>query len=226
MKLEQYAHEPAAVQVFPLTGQTDVILRRGIAKKTVPLTEIGAGGGEPQGSQEVYECEEKQFRYDGQLTQEQATQEFDKWWCYAPADPESLEGIKVAKVAEMSEACRAAIIAGVDVQVGDEVLHFSLDVEDQVNMLSLSTMLASGLAAVPYHADGRECMFFTAADFTKVVEAATTWKLYQESYFNSLRTFIYAMEDVETVQGVTYGMDIPEEYQSDVLKGMAASVRA
>lgn len=218
MRLEQYVHEPAIVQVFPLNGQTDVILRRGITEKTVPLTE----GEDLQGSQVVYECEEKQFRYDGKLTQEEVTQAFDQWWGYAPPDPESLEGIKLAKIAEMSAACRDAIVAGIDVQIGGEMLHFSLEVEDQVNMISLSTILASGVAAVPYHADGKECRYFTAAEFSKVVEKATFWKLYQESYFNSLRTYLSTMSDIEDVQKVVYGMTIPEEYQSDVLKGMGA----
>ena len=219
MRLEQYVREPAAVQVFPLNGQTDVILRRGITEKTVPIVE----GEDRRDSQMVYECEEKQFRYDGKLTQEEVTQAFEQWWGYAPPDPESLEGIKLSKVAEMSEACRAAIVAGIDVQISGEVLHFSLEVEDQVNMISLSTMLASGVAAVPYHADGQECRYFTAAAFAKVVEKATFWKLYQESYFNSLRTYISAMSNIEDVQKVAYGMTIPEEYQSDVLKGMGAA---
>ena len=121
-------------------------------------------------------------------------------------------------IAQMSSACSEAIVSGVDVELEGETLHFSLSIEDQINLMSLQSMAAAGAEAVPYHADGEECRYYIAAHFNKIVQTATAWKLYQESYFNSLRAYIRSMETQELLQTVFYGMEIPEEYQTEVLR--------
>ena len=129
------------------------------------------------------------------------------------------------KIAAMSAACNAAITAGVDVELSDgNTYHYSLTLEDQLNMMNLQAMVASGAESVPYHADGEECRYYSAADFAAIAEAATAWKLYHESYFNSLRSYIQSMTTVEEIEAVTYGMEIPAEYQTDVLKNLTGGV--
>lgn len=135
----------------------------------------------------------------------------------------SVELVRENIITQMSAACSAAIIGGVDVTLSDgKTYHFSLTLEDQLNLLSLQGMLAAGAEAVPYHADGEECRYYSAADFNTIAEAATYWKLYQESYFNSLRGYIRSMETMAELLTVTYGMSIPEEFRTEVLKGMMA----
>lgn len=135
-------------------------------------------------------------------------------------DPDgSVEIVRENTVTLMSAACAAAITSGVDVVLSDgNTYHFSLELEDQLNLLSLQGMIASGAEAVPYHADGEECRYYSAADFGEIAEAATFWKLYQESYFNSLRGYIRSMETIAELLAVSYGMEIPEAYQTDVLR--------
>ena len=137
----------------------------------------------------------------------------------------SVELIREGVIRKMSAACNAAIVAGVDVLIQGTVCHFSLDIEDQLNMISLQGMLAAGAETVPYHADGQECRFFTAEEFSRIAAAATAWKIYQESYFNSLRAYIMTMTDIGILAAVTYGMNIPEEFQTDVLKHLLAGGR-
>ena len=138
-------------------------------------------------------------------------------------DPDgSVELVRENTVAKMSAACNAAITAGVDVVLGGVPQHFSLALEDQLNLISLQGLLAAGATEVPYHADGQECRFFTAEEFNQIAAAATAWKIYQESYFNSLRAYILSMTAVGDLAAVTYGMEIPEEYQTDVLKQLLA----
>lgn len=141
-------------------------------------------------------------------------------------DPDgSIELVRENTITKMSTACNAAITAGVDVTLSDgQTYHFSLALEDQLNLLSLQGMLAAGAEAVPYHADGEECRYYSAEDFTAIAQAATAWKLYQESYFNSLRGYIRAMETMAELLAVTYGMEIPDAYQTDVLKGLMAQM--
>ncbi len=141
-------------------------------------------------------------------------------------DPEippdaTVEFVKDAVIKQMSTACNATITNGIEVVLSDgQSCHYSLGLEDQLNLLSLQGMLAAGAEAVPYHADGEECRYYSAADFGAIAQAATAWKLYQESYFNSLRGYIRSMETMAELRAVTYGMEIPEEYQTDVLKGL------
>ena len=139
-------------------------------------------------------------------------------------DPDgSVELVRENTVARMSAACNAAITAGVDVVMDGVTSHFSLTLEDQLNLVSLQGLLAAGAQAVPYHADGQDCRFFTADEFNQIAAAATAWKIYQESYFNSLRAYILSMTAVGDLAAVTYGMEIPEEYQTDVLKHLLAA---
>lgn len=142
------------------------------------------------------------------------------------AEPEvvvdtSLDGVRKAKIEEMSRACNAAIVSGVDVLLSDgEMHHFSLSIEDQINLASLQTLLAAGQEAVPYHADGEPCRFFGLEEFEAVVTSATQWKLYHESYFNNMKVYINRLEDLAEVNSIVYGNPIPEEYMTDVLKGI------
>lgn len=134
-------------------------------------------------------------------------------------DDGSVEIVRENIINQMSAACNAAIVGGVDVMLSDgKTYHFSLQLEDQLNMLSLQGMIASGTEAVPYHADGEECRFFSMDDFTAVTTAATNWKLYNESYFNSLRAYIQSMDTMAELLAVEYGMEVPLEYQTDVLR--------
>lgn len=137
----------------------------------------------------------------------------------------ALEVVRENTITKMSAACNAAITAGVDVTLSDgQTYHFSLALEDQLNLLSLQGMLTAGAEAVPYHADGEECRYYSAEDFSAIAQAATMWKLYQESYYNSLRSYIRDMETMAELLAVTYGMEIPEAYQTDVLKGLLAQM--
>lgn len=136
-------------------------------------------------------------------------------------DDGSIEMVRENVINQMSAACNAAIVGGVDVTLSDgQTYHFSLNLEDQLNLLSLQGMIANGAEAVPYHADGEECRFFSTDDFTAVTTAATNWKLYNESYFNSLRAYIQSMETMEELLAVEYGMEVPAEYQTVVLQQM------
>lgn len=132
---------------------------------------------------------------------------------------EQLDFVRQRKIEQMSQLCNDAIVSGVDVELSDgNTHHFSLTLEDQMNLLSLQSMIFAGADAIPYHADGEECRYYSAEDFTAIATAVTNWKLYQESYFNSLRAYIQSMETMPELLAVEYGMEVPEEYQTVVLR--------
>ena len=213
---EQYTERPTEIEVFPLGSETDVILRKSIAESETT--------GENGDVATCWQCEERQIRVPGTVSAEDIAADFEAWWEYTPGTKaQSVEDVRTETVAQMSATCNAAIVGGVDVTLtGGETKHFSLTLEDQLNLLSLQGRVASGADSVPYHADGEECSYYSAADFGRIADAATRWKLYQESYFNALRGYILALETVTELRGVTYGMDIPEAYRTDVLRALLA----
>lgn len=136
----------------------------------------------------------------------------------------TLDYLKSAKISEMSAACNKTITGGFDIDLSDgNMYHFSLTIQDQLNLITLSSMVANGETQIPYHADNELCRFYSAEDINTIVAAATQFKTYQVSYFNALKMYITAMEKKEAVAAVEYGIDIPEEYQSEVLNIMIAS---
>jgi len=76
--------------------------------------------------------------------------------------------MKESKINEMSRICRQTIEAGFDLELRGETRHFSLSTQDQLNLISLSTM-AQTQSIIPYHADGEECEFYTADEINIII---------------------------------------------------------
>lgn len=134
------------------------------------------------------------------------------------ADTTTLDYIRETKLKELSAACNAAIEYGVDVTLSDgETHHFSLTTQDQLNLLTLSSMATAGQTNIPYHADGELCKFYSAEDILTVVGAAMSLVTYHTSYYNSLKAYVQTLADAASVAAIEYGIEIPEEYRSEVL---------
>ena len=127
--------------------------------------------------------------------------------------------VKEQKIKQMSSYCRNIIENGFDLELRNEIHHFSLDTQDQLNLISLSAM-AQTQSLIPYHADGEECIFYTAEEINEIVETATAFKIYHTTYYNALKTYITALESIEDIAAIEYGIEIPELYKSDVLRAL------
>lgn len=133
----------------------------------------------------------------------------------------TVDYIKNVKIVEMSNTCNKIITNGIDVQLSDgNTYHFSLTTQDQLNLITLSTLIAAGQTEIPYHADGELCRYYSVEDITIITETATAHKTYHVTYFNSLKAWVNAMNSIDDIAAVQYGATIPEEYQSDILKAM------
>lgn len=131
----------------------------------------------------------------------------------------TIDYVKNSKIAEMSNACNKIITDGFDTTLSDDLIHhFSLTTQDQLNLITLSTMVANGENTIPYHADGELCKFYTVDDINIILEAATAHKTFHVSYFNTLKAYIESLNTIEEISSIQYGVEIPELYQSDVLK--------
>ena len=134
-----------------------------------------------------------------------------------PIEEISLDFIRSSKLKEMSYACRTTIEAGFDLDIHDEKHHFSLTTQDQLNLMSLNAM-AQTQSLIPYHADGEQTTFYTSEEINEIVEAANSFKIYHTTYYNALKDYINSLETIEEISAITYGVEIPEEYKSNVLK--------
>lgn len=133
----------------------------------------------------------------------------------------TLDYLKTQKIKEMNHICNQVIVGGIDIVLSDgETHHFSLTVQDQINLITLSAMISTGEQTIPYHADGELCQYFSAEDMTNIIHAATMFKSYHLTYYNSLKIYIQSLTNREEIQVVEYGMTIPENFESDVLKSL------
>ena len=136
----------------------------------------------------------------------------------------TLEELQAAKKREISQACENAIYSGVDVNLSDgSTEHFSLTEHDQLNLFGKQVQLAAGTTELEYHADGQPCRYYTAEDMQIITSTAMAYVSYHTTYCNAVNMWIAGCETTKEVQQIYYGAEIPEQYQSDVLKAYIAT---
>ena len=137
-----------------------------------------------------------------------------------PVEPyvPTLAELKATKKAEVSAACEQIIYAGITIQLTDGPEHFSLTEKDQINLFGKQAQLAAGADRLEYHQDGHPCRYYSATEMQQIITAAMEHVSYHTTYCNSLNMWISGTETAEELETIFYGADIPEEYQSEVLK--------
>lgn len=135
-----------------------------------------------------------------------------------PFEP-SLEELKAAKRRGISSACEQLIYAGVEVTLADKsVGHFSLSEHDQINLFAKQIQVAAGMEKIEYHADSQPCRYYSKEDMQTIITAAMWHVSYHTTYCNALNIWIAGLEQAEDLETVSYGVEVPDVYQSDVLK--------
>ena len=135
-----------------------------------------------------------------------------------------LSELKTQKISEMSTTCNTTITNGFDVTLSTGTEHFSLKTEDQLNLFGKQAQISQDVSTLSenkgyeYHQDGELCKYYSLQDMLKIIETAMAYKSYHTTYCNSLFRWIEQMTTKEDVDAVYYGIEIPEAYQSEVLK--------
>ncbi len=133
--------------------------------------------------------------------------------------PDTLEEIKAAKKQEIGQACDKIIYYGMDVTLTNgSTEHFSLTDHDQLNLFGKQVQLAAGTDQLEYHSDGQACRYYSAKDMQLITSAAMAYVSYHTTYCNAVNMWIAGCETADEIQQIYYGADVPETYQSDVLK--------
>lgn len=123
---------------------------------------------------------------------------------------------KQIKLAALSSACHHAIENGFDV----ESEHYSLSAYDQLNIATLSSLIANGKTEVLYHADGKPVEYYSASRFKLIAELAAHHISYHTTYYNTLKAYVNSLENEKDILAIQYGDEIPEEYQTAILKNL------
>lgn len=125
---------------------------------------------------------------------------------------ETLAEAKERKVLELSSVCQGNITAGVDVEIDGGMEHFSYDDEDQINIKELFDLSVQTNCGVYYHADGQSCKLYTVEQIISIYAIAATNKMQHTTYFNQLRSYINALNDIDSVNSVMYGQKLTDTY--------------
>lgn len=135
----------------------------------------------------------------------------------------ALSIVMSAKLSEISNACNAVIVNGVDIKFGEENVHFNLSIEDQSNINNLFRVVELGGTEFPYQADGGVCRIYTAAEIAAIYIAAQTLITTQTTYHNELKQYVQTLTSAEEVSAIQYGMTLPEPYLTEMNEKLAVA---
>ena len=135
----------------------------------------------------------------------------------------ALSVVMSAKLSEISDACNAVIVNGVDIKFGEENVHFNLSIEDQSNINNLFRVVELGGTEFPYQADGGVCRIYTAAEIAAIYIAAQTLITTQTTYHNELKQYVQTLTSAEEVSAIQYGMTLPEPYLTEMNEKLAVA---
>lgn len=140
---------------------------------------------------------------------------------------EPIESIRENKISELNVIQQEVIANGTDVMLSDgTVQHFTATEHDQTSLLGLTAMIAQGMQQIPWHCADKNvgCQFYSVEDANIIINGVSGWVTFHVTYYRDLRRMILNMDDADAIRNLEYGVVIPEEYQSEVLKELYASM--
>ena len=133
--------------------------------------------------------------------------------------PLDIEPLRTAKLAELSAAANAAIVAGCEVGLpSGSTEQFSLTEADQINLSAAFAAVAQGAPGYPYHADGQLCRLYPAADIAAIGAAVTAHKMYHTTYCNHMLVWTRRAETPEELAAIHYGTELPEDLAKNMME--------
>ena len=138
---------------------------------------------------------------------------------------ESIEAIKTAKLAEISQSCEDYIYAGTDVTLPDNTIkHFTYTLADQSNIFEMFTAIMAGATEYPYHADGEICKIYTKEQIVTIYGTLSLFKTEATTYHNSLKAQINAMTDADAISAIKFKeTELTGEYLTNYTAMMASA---
>ena len=123
------------------------------------------------------------------------------------------------KIEELKSTCQQEIFDGIIIRLSDGKLHqFELTIEDQLNLQRIESQLSVSSSGYIYHEKGKACTMFSKEDMMQIISAANAHINYHTTYFNLLKYCIYNMYDINAIECLRYGDEIPNSEYRNLLK--------
>ena len=117
--------------------------------------------------------------------------------------------MKKAKIEEMRDVCNREILDGVSVVLSDnDVHHFTMSLEDQLNLLEIRYLIDNGQDTFIYHETNGANKEYHSNDMKLIINALFENKQKHLLYFNRLKQYITSLTNAESVSVVQYGMKV------------------
>lgn len=147
------------------------------------------------------------------VTSVETNQEALDTYLKANPEPDALSQAKEEKIAEMSAACNAAIVAGLDIQLtGDKTEHFDYSERDQINIKEMFDAVLMGASMYPYQSEDGQCRTYTPTEIVTIYSSLAGNKTAQLTYYHQIKDYIGTLETSEEVKAVIYGQPLTGEY--------------
>ena len=120
-----------------------------------------------------------------------------------------LRAIKKKKISELRSICDNNILNGVHIMLSDgNIHHFTMSIEDQLNLLEIRHLISIGEESFIYHETGGEYMDFTADDMNRIIDATFQHKQKHLLHFNKLKKYINQLDNFDSINNVDYSLEI------------------
>lgn len=139
----------------------------------------------------------------------------------------SIEELKDYKHKEVGAACEQDVFNGCEIQLSNgETELFTFKTEDQLNLKALFDIIVTNptIESLPYHPSNGGCRVFSRADLITIYTTLLIRLTRLITYGNQLNMYIKSLENRDDLLAVTYGMELPQEYVSNIEAIMAVTI--
>lgn len=125
----------------------------------------------------------------------------------------TLEDVQAEKLAELSAACEADIIAGITLTTEDGVeRNFSCRVVDQMNATAALKLVEQGAPGYLFQDSKDNCFYATANDISSITVGFIQHVTKTRTYRNVLSDYVKTMTDPQEVLAVQWGQELTGEW--------------
>lgn len=107
----------------------------------------------------------------------------------------TIDFVRASKIAELKHDCNKAITNGIDVKLSDgETRHFSMSLEDQINLLTMAYLKDESL--------------YSAKDMKTIITKTNAHKNCHIAKFKQLKTRVNSLNTIQEVSAVNYHEEV------------------
>lgn len=139
----------------------------------------------------------------------------------------TLDEVKEMKKQEIYAAYQIVKATGVEVKISTGTERFPLKDENLTFLFGKQMEVTSGNKELISYQDAQDrCKFYTRGDMQTIINSAFAFVDYQTTYRNNLCEWVDECQRIPEVEKISYGVEIPEEYQNEVYRSHLTQIGA